>query len=403
MDAVFDKFKKSLSIGSAYGGFGGRGWVSVCANDITEDEFKHIREHPLTLEEARRQMGSIQGGVITKAKWTAIDRREVTLYNHDYGADLSLTVSSHPPRDEMELSPCAAAAEIAGIPNTMASFGDRLQEARERCYDELYDMFNAELDKAILAGRVGLTSLHFHVNHARHVAESIRDHPPPDDEIRARLGIKDNVPVELVAKIEDHEDGAPYILVTLTIHPVIRPKPTTRVMYKRVILVGEAAAGKDTIRDACRDLNVRCDVSVTTRRPREDETPGYTYDYLTEAEFLALRMADKFRESEKFNGNRYGTRRSTWDDPGLFILTPNKLGELTPEEQAESFVIYVTAPETVRAERMTARGLDAERIAERFAADSLLFENVDCEDVVWNGTEPPEIAAEFIRAILNGA
>lgn len=432
MDAVWAKFAESLMIGSAYGGFSGRGRVSICASDITEDAFRHIRKHPLTLEEAQRRMGSIQGGVITKASWIAHDVREVDNYRFAYRADLNLTVEDEPEIVDLAepagvrlvhdvhassggrcltcgISSCTLGnrdphcRDLMAIHNEMASFGSRLSAARGRCYDGLYAMFEQELDKAIDKGYVGLSTLHLHVNPSRSVAESLRDHPPTNDEVRTRLGIDDDVPIELKVTIEDYEERAPHIFATLTVHPVTRElAPSARTMYRRVILVGEGAAGKDTIRNACHERGVRCDVSVTTRRPREGEVPGYTYDYLPEAEFLALRMADKLRESATFNKNRYGTRRASWDEPGVFILTPDKLDILTPEEHAESFVVHVTAPEDVRASRLReARGYTDEEIAERFAADAALFSVVPC-DIVWDGTQPAETAAELIKAILKG-
>lgn len=90
--AVFDKFKESLMIGSAYGGFRGRGWVTVAASGLTREHHDYLIRHPPSLEEVQRRMGTVQGGVITKAHVSA-RRITIGVYAGMYQADLTITVS----------------------------------------------------------------------------------------------------------------------------------------------------------------------------------------------------------------------------------------------------------------------------------------------------------------------
>ena len=60
-------------------------------------------------------------------------------------------------------------------------------------------------------------------------------------------------------------------------------------MKKRIILVGKSAAGKDHGRKICEQwLGVEYQVSYTTRPPRDEETPGRDYFFISESEFKKM-------------------------------------------------------------------------------------------------------------------
>ncbi len=76
-----------------------------------------------------------------------------------------------------------------------------------------------------------------------------------------------------------------------------------------LILSGPSGTGKTTL---CYELQeklpeLRYNVSYTTRLPREYETEGKDYYFISEKEFQTMRKRGDFLEWANFNGNFYGT------------------------------------------------------------------------------------------------
>ncbi len=91
------------------------------------------------------------------------------------------------------------------------------------------------------------------------------------------------------------------------------------------MLVAPSGAGKTTI--AKRLLNdffeIKFSISATTRTPRDRETNGQDYFFLSEEEFDRKVEGNQFLEWEYYNGNRYGTLKSEVDklvESGYFPL-----------------------------------------------------------------------------------
>ena len=79
-----------------------------------------------------------------------------------------------------------------------------------------------------------------------------------------------------------------------------------------IVISGPSGAGKGTI---CKllldgDKTMRFSVSATTRGPREGETEGVHYFFLTEGEYDRLLEEDAFLEHATVHGHRYGTLKS---------------------------------------------------------------------------------------------
>lgn len=79
-----------------------------------------------------------------------------------------------------------------------------------------------------------------------------------------------------------------------------------------IVISGPSGAGKGTI---CKmlldgDETMRFSVSATTRGPREGETEGVHYFFLTEEEYDRLLEEDAFLEHATVHGHRYGTLKS---------------------------------------------------------------------------------------------
>jgi guanylate kinase len=80
-----------------------------------------------------------------------------------------------------------------------------------------------------------------------------------------------------------------------------------------LILAGPAGSGKTTLCDRLVDENDRVErvVTCTTRTPREGETDGLDYYFLSDAQFDAKVDAGEFLEWARVHTYRYGTLKST--------------------------------------------------------------------------------------------
>lgn len=81
---------------------------------------------------------------------------------------------------------------------------------------------------------------------------------------------------------------------------------------KFVVLSGPSGSGKNTVFNGlrARDDSVVHTVSATTRAPRDGETDGVDYYYISEAEFAAKIEAGEFLEYVRYGDNYYGTLKS---------------------------------------------------------------------------------------------
>ncbi|MFG6388351.1 MAG: guanylate kinase, partial [Muribaculaceae bacterium] len=86
---------------------------------------------------------------------------------------------------------------------------------------------------------------------------------------------------------------------------------------KIIVLAAPSGCGKSTIINALTeggDLNLGFSVSATTRPPRQGETDGVNYHFMTEEEFRDAIAEGEFVEYEEvYPGRFYGTLRSEID------------------------------------------------------------------------------------------
>ncbi len=76
-----------------------------------------------------------------------------------------------------------------------------------------------------------------------------------------------------------------------------------------LILSGPSGSGKSTLyKKVCGDFEFS--VSCTTRLPREGETDGVDYHFITKERFQELLKEDAFAEHAEVHGNYYGTLKS---------------------------------------------------------------------------------------------
>ncbi len=79
-----------------------------------------------------------------------------------------------------------------------------------------------------------------------------------------------------------------------------------------IIVSAPSGCGKSTVVHALMEQrkNLRFSVSATTRKPREGETDGVDYFFISREEFNQMIEADEFLEHAEYVGNCYGTPRA---------------------------------------------------------------------------------------------
>ena len=146
-------------------------------------------------------------------------------------------------------------------------------------------------------------------------------------------------------------------------------------MHKRIILVGRAASGKDFTRKKLEERGFKYAVSYTTRPPRPGEVDGKDYIFITPANAQDMIDREEFYEWVAFNNWIYGTTIEQFHKDDVFIMTPSGLAHLSPEDRAQSFVIYFDIDEEVRRQRMLDRNMPGDSVERRIEADRIDFDN----------------------------
>ncbi len=118
-----------------------------------------------------------------------------------------------------------------------------------------------------------------------------------------------------------------------------------------LVLSGPSGAGKGTICDKFMEHNdeVLLSVSSTTRKPREGEIPGLSYNYISKEEFESQLNNDGFLEYVHVFENYYGTPRQAVMDnieKGIDVLLEIEIvGAMQIKKKfPEAVLIFVLPP-----------------------------------------------------------
>jgi guanylate kinase len=140
-----------------------------------------------------------------------------------------------------------------------------------------------------------------------------------------------------------------------------------------LVITGPSGVGKGTLIRRLLDEvpGSELSVSATTRAPREGETNGRDYHFLSEAEFLERVERSEFVEHAEYAGNHYGTLRSELQRPARLIVLEIDLqgARQIRETMPEAEQVFIAPPRFEELERrLVARGAENEQqIARRLA------------------------------------
>lgn len=137
---------------------------------------------------------------------------------------------------------------------------------------------------------------------------------------------------------------------------------------KLYVISGPSGTGKGTIckRILEEDPNIRFSVSMTTRQPREGETDGVDYHFVSKEKFQEILQEDGFLEYNCYVDNYYGTPAAPildWINKGNdVILEIDYHGAFnTRKKYPEAVLVFILPPsEEKLRERIIGRGTESE-------------------------------------------
>ena len=174
------------------------------------------------------------------------------------------------------------------------------------------------------------------------------------------------------------------------------------------VLSGPSGVGKSSLREGVRKRfpELAYSISYTTRAPRQGESEGRDYHFVSLETFLAMKEADAFVECAQVHGNYYGTSRAQLekhlnDRRDLLLEIDVQGARRVKEHFPRACFIFVLPPdrETLKkrlSERGTEQGGDVEaRLdnASRELGEASWYDYLIINDVL-------EEAVEALAAII---
>jgi guanylate kinase len=137
-----------------------------------------------------------------------------------------------------------------------------------------------------------------------------------------------------------------------------------------LVVTGPSGVGKGTLirRLLERRPDYRLSVSATTRTPRQGETPGRDYHFLSEQEFERRLAAGDFLEHALYAGNHYGTLKEEVERAGGNLVLEIEVEGARQVRQAlpAATQVFIAPPsDAALRERLIKRDTDEPEVIER--------------------------------------
>jgi guanylate kinase len=149
----------------------------------------------------------------------------------------------------------------------------------------------------------------------------------------------------------------------------------------KIILVGKAAAGKDFLKNKLSGRGFKAGVSHTTRPPRQNETDGVDYHFISKEEFTNMIDQGKFIEYMEFNGWYYGQTEEDFDNADIMIMSKDGLDMLPKKYRSQCVVIYLDPSRLERLKRLESRNDLNDSIVRRMDTDDQQFKGFRDYDI----------------------
>ncbi len=138
-----------------------------------------------------------------------------------------------------------------------------------------------------------------------------------------------------------------------------------------IVFSAPSGCGKGTmLAEILKNDSFRTAVSATTRNPRDGETDGISYHFLSRKDFDRKAAADEFLEHAEYCGNCYGTLKSEVDpylEQGIDVILEIEVqGAMKIREIRPDALFVFIAPPSVKElrRRLKKRGTEADDIIE---------------------------------------
>lgn len=141
-----------------------------------------------------------------------------------------------------------------------------------------------------------------------------------------------------------------------------------------LILVGPSASGKTEIASLLIDkYKMERMITYTTRPIRVGEVNHVSYHFVSELEFKERIQNDEFIEFTTYNGYYYGSNKKDAGVNKIVILEPNGVNAFYEKMKEDVTIIYISANDALRVDRMYRRGDSHEQVQKRIKNDQLVF------------------------------
>lgn len=165
---------------------------------------------------------------------------------------------------------------------------------------------------------------------------------------------------------------------------------------KLFCILGKSASGKTTIlNEVLSKLDIPVLLSCTTRPPRNDESNGVDYNFVT---FTAFDEDYKNEDILEYDVFRIDSVKETWvyytkksdlllpTTSQIKIVSPTGLSQLMSNKELRDNIvsIYIDAPDKLRKKRYLTRSISPDNMNDRFARDEKAFEHLFTDYIIIN-------------------